>query len=328
MRRLGVALLVVLSLAGCTASPTPEPPVDEAPVMTVPGPELPFAGDCSSVLSPATASEAAGVTLELSDLGQLFRHAVSPEALAPEAAGGLLCDWASEGETAGWVTVLVLPADSFDARSRSFRCSTALEGDGGTQSCGFATVTSGLWFSVVLGGASGFAEADFREGAKVLEAEFTATAATLDSVPVPPAAVEARTCGSFGDIAASVESPSLEVVPSKEIANAPLGYHDALVASGYVSCSWEPSGDETAEGELDGFLFSYLPDAPWAESRIVALGATQLRLEGVDSAWLLSSDGIDTVHAFVGDGWVSVENYGDDIVAVLPAVQALAAALG
>jgi len=327
MRRLAVAAVAVLLLAGCTSAPTPEPTSEEGPVVGVPGPGLPFAGDCSSVLSPATASDAAGVDLVLSDLSQLFRHAVSPEALAPEAAGGLLCDWASEGETAGWVTVLVLPADSFDARSRSFTCAAPLEGDGGTRSCGFATVTSGLWFSVVLGGASGYGEADYREGAESLEAEFTATAATLDSVPVAPAAVEARSCGDFGDIAASIASPSLKVVPSEEIANAPLGYHDALVASGYVSCSWEPSGDETAEGELDGFLFSYLPDAPWAESRIAALGATPLRLDGVDSAWLASADGIDTVHAFVGDAWISVENYGDDVVALLPAVQALAADL-
>lgn len=327
MKRLAVAATVVLLLAGCTSSPTPEPPIDDEPVAALPGPELPFAGDCSSVLSPATASEAAGIELALSDLSQLFRHAVSPEALAPEAAGGLLCDWASEGETAGWVTVLVLPAESFDARSRSFTCDDALEGDGGTQSCSFATITSGLWFSVALGGASGFTEADYRAGAQTLEAEFTATAATLDSVPVPPAAVEARTCESFGDIAASIASPSLRVVPSKEIANAPLGYHDTLVAAGYVSCSWEPSGDETAEGELDGFLFSTLPDAPWAESRVAASGATELRLEGVDSAWLLTSDGIDTVHAFVGDQWISVENYGDDIVSLLPAVRALAADL-
>lgn len=327
MRRLAVGALAVLLLAGCTATAAPEPPETEGPVVGVPGPELPFGGDCSSVLSPATASDAAGVDLVLSDLSQLFRDAVSPEALAPEAAGGLLCDWASEGETAGWVTVLVLPADSFDARSRDFACAAALEGDGGTQSCGFATVTSGLWFSVVLGGASGFSEGDFEEGAQALEAEFTATAATLDSVPVPPTAVVARACGNFGDVAASVASPSLAVVPVDEIANAPLGYHDALVAAGYVACSWEPSGDETADGELDGFLFSYLPDAPWAESRIAALGGNRLQLDGVDSAWLVSADGIDTVHAFVGDGWISVENYGDDVVALLPAVQALAADL-
>ena len=330
MRRLGVALVVVLALAGCT-TPTPEPEETVGPpVAEVPGPDLPFGGDCSTVLGVATASDAVGIDVVLTDLNALFRHSLAPEALAPEAAGSLLCDWNAEGEIAGWVTVVASPASAVDARDQSFSCIHPSDNidEGGTLSCSSAFTTNGVWVSLVLGGATGLSEAEYRAGADSITAEISALAVTLASVPEAPAPIAARTCSDFADVPAAVDSPSLIAKPYSGIENAPIGYGDALAAAGFLGCSWEPSGDTAAEGELDGFLFTTIADAAWAESRVQAAGATTLRLEGVDAAYLVSDDDIDTVHAFVGSTWISVEDYGSDPVSILPAVQAIAADLG
>jgi hypothetical protein len=334
VRVAAVALVLVSALVGaltgCTAAPSPDPVETTPAVELVPGPDLPFGGDCTAVLDASVATEAVSVTVEPAEYSSLFGDAVSPESLGVEAAGGLLCDWVAPGETDGWVTVVVLPDSAAGAASEKIACEAPLEDEGATLVCTFGTIASGLWFSVGIGSGAGVMKADLATGAALLTETFITAAEAATSIVPLEISAPALACGDFSDIAP--DSPSLVGGPVAGIANAPSGLDSALATTGYLACSFTQEGEETPEGELDGFAFSMLPtlvpDAAWARSRVEALGGTPLRLAGVDDAYLVSVDGVDTVHAFVGSSWIATQTFGTDIAEVIPVVEAIAAQLG
>lgn len=313
LRALAAGVLL-LALAGCapgpapaetaapevTATPTPTP-TQVAPV-AAPGPRTPIG--CGEALEGPLVDALTGtaITARADALDRLPSVAV--------AQGGVLsCHGGSDGAS---MTLVVAPADLFPKVPESREPTCRVEGRKG-QCVGFLVadpwvIEASASSKTVTGGTAGFA-AQFAAVLDDVAARLASAGAPLPAWQAPErSTVEYLSCDGFDEAAiAAVLAPSGVQGPQHfGSGDGFSSYFAAQSAAGYGDCGWTIPGSDPTEDTF--FFVSWVPGGSWAWSP--PADSAPATVAGADDTFSICENGYCSVHALVGDTWVS-GSFGD-----------------
>lgn len=298
---MGLLALPLVFLAGCFATPGPEPTSSPASsrAASTPSPapeaqpEQPFDGDCGLVLSSDAAKtvfDGHTATLNMTD----SLTSVMPDVPAStELVGGVTCAWAAESIPGAHLGVFVVPVADVPADILETRTEFACHGWG---VCGRGEVHSGMWvFAETTGPVY---EDPTAEQLAALERTVDAAigsvtgqpAEVLAGVAVPPGPDwwTLSSCGDIESVAAVAGMTSPEPgFPSDNFPEGPLWEY--LTGAGAVT--WCPWYESSTGAVLSTEVYVQPGIGAPSASQLEAAGAEPITISGADAAYRISDGG-------------------------------------
>lgn len=216
--------------------------------------DVPFDGDCATILTSREATDLIGTPLTLRTTNSPL---LSPEALATAAVGGLRCVWGGDGDAAdeAGVTLTVLPVALRPKDDPSgTRCVGENEGEDRQVLCPIDVVAGGRWFTGFLTGRTGGDEARTESEVAALRSTIEALPAAKDATPLDTTGWWSRVgCTALGkraDLPAALGRPDL----STETGNGGMrsaGESAAVDRAVVVNCILEADTDSDTPYEAE-----------------------------------------------------------------------------